>query len=164
MTATGSVHTILVRKQLLKHLTELAKWSSCVVSTCLYGAFHRMLLSCQFCVLDCLKQARYPTFKWQQWDSNPQSLNSQTKHKTRTWHDNNIKSNAPYSQVLTTQLNHLASLTWWFSVRLRTKWLSVRITLQSLKFQISRLFRARGSLNFRHLHSVDPLWNAYVTL
>ena len=30
--------------------------------------------------------------------------------ETRTWHDKNIQLNAPYRQVLTTQLNHLVSL------------------------------------------------------
>ena len=38
-------HNQLVRKRTLKHLTKLAKWSSCVVSTCLCGAFDCMLLS-----------------------------------------------------------------------------------------------------------------------
>ena len=52
--------------------------------------------------------------------------------ETRRWHDNNIQSNAPYRQVLTTQLNHLACLTKWLSVHLRTKWLWVRVPLQSL--------------------------------
>ena len=37
--------------------------------------------------------------------------------------------------LLTTQLNYLASLAKWLSVRLRTKWLWVRIQLQSLKLQ-----------------------------
>ena len=32
------------------------------------------------------------------------------------------------------QLNHLVSLAKWLSVRLRTKWLWVRVPLQSLKF------------------------------
>ena len=41
--------------------------------------------------------------------------------ETRTWHNKNIESNAPYRQVLTTQLNHLATLAEWLSVRLRTK-------------------------------------------
>ena len=45
----------------------------------------------------------------------------------------------------------LASLAKWLSVRLRTKWLWVRVQLQSLKLQISRLFRARSSLTFRQL-------------
>ena len=49
------------------------------------------------------------------------------------------------------------------SVRLWTKWLWVRIPLQSLKLQILRLFWARSSLTFRQLWSVDSLWNAYVT-
>ena len=48
-------------------------------------------------------------------------------------------------------LNHLASLAKWLSVCLRIKWLWVRIPLQSLKLQISRLFRARSSWTFRQL-------------
>ena len=51
-------------------------------------------------------------------------------------------------------LNHLAelaSLAKWLSVRLRIKWLWVRVPLQSVKLQISRLFRARSSLTFRQL-------------
>ena len=71
--------------------------------------------------------------------------------ETRTWHDKNIQSNAPYRYVLTTQLNHLASLAKWLSVRLWTRWLWVRIQLQSLKLQISRLLRASSSLIFRQL-------------
>ena len=51
----------------------------------------------------------------------------------------------------------------WLSVRLWTKWLWVRVPLQSLKLQISRLFWARSSLTFRQLWSVDSLWNAYMT-
>ena len=39
-------HNHLVRKQELNHLTKLAKWLSCVVSTYLYGAFDCMFLSC----------------------------------------------------------------------------------------------------------------------
>ena len=50
--------------------------------------------------------------------------------------------------VLTTQLNHLASLAKWSSVRLRTKWLWVGIPLLSLKLQIWRLLRTRSSLTF----------------
>ena len=49
-------------------------------------------------------------------------------------------------------LNHLAkraSLAKWLSVRLRTKWLWVLITLLSLKPQIWCLIRARSSLTFR---------------
>ena len=83
--------------------------------------------------------------------------------ETRTWQDNNIQSNAPYRKVLTTQLNHWASFTKWLRVHLWTKWLWVRVPLQSLKFQISRLLQARSSLTFRQLCSVDSLWIAYVT-
>ena len=39
----------------------------------------------------------------------------------------------------------------WLSVRLQTKWWWVRVQLQSLKLQISRQLRARGSLTFRQL-------------
>ena len=49
-------------------------------------------------------------------------------------------------------LNHLAklaSLAKWLSFRLRAKWLWVRVPLQSLKLQISRLFRVRSFLTFQ---------------
>ena len=62
-------------------------------------------------------------------------------------------------------LNHLAklaSLAEWLSVRLQTKWQWVRVLLQSLKLQISRLFRAGSSLTFRQLECGFTL-NAYVT-
>ena len=48
-------------------------------------------------------------------------------------------------------LNPLAKLAKWLSVRLRTKWLWVRVPLQSLNLQIWRLLRARSSLTFRQL-------------
>ena len=41
------------------------------------------------------------------------------------------------------------------SICLRTKWLWVQVPLQSLKFQISRLFRERSSFTCMQLHSVD---------
>ena len=53
---------------------------------------------------------------------------------------------APYLKFMWLLRN---SLTKWLSVRLRTKWLWVQIPLQSLKLQIWRLLRARGSLAFR---------------
>ena len=53
--------------------------------------------------------------------------------------------------VLKRTLNHLAKLAKWLSVRLRTKWFWVRVQLQSLYLQISRLLRARSSLTFRQL-------------
>ena len=71
--------------------------------------------------------------------------------QTRTWHDKKIQSNAPYRYVLTAQLNHLACLAKWLSVRLRSKWLLVRVPLQSLNLQIWRLLRARSSLTLRQL-------------
>ena len=65
--------------------------------------------------------------------------------ETSTWHGNKIQSNALYIEVLTTQFNHLASLTKWLSFRLQTKWLWVRMSLQSLKFKILNFFRAKSS-------------------
>ena len=43
----------------------------------------------------------------------------------------------------------LASLAKWLSIRLRTKWLWVRISLLSFELQMWRLLRARSSLTFR---------------
>ena len=57
----------------------------------------------------------------------------------------------------------LSSMAKWLSVRLWTKWLWVRVQLQSLKLHISRLLRVRSSLTFKQLQSADSLWNAYVT-
>ena len=48
-----------------------------------------------------------------------------------------------------------ASLAKWLSVRLRTKCVWVWIPLQTRNLQISRLFRARSSLTFRQLQSID---------
>ena len=50
-----------------------------------------------------------------------------------------------------------ASLAKWVSVSLRTKWFWVRVQLQSLKLQMSRLLGARNSLTFRELQSVYSL-------
>ena len=52
--------------------------------------------------------------------------------ETRTWHDKNVHSNAPYRQLLTTHPNHLVSLAKWLNVGLWSKWLWVGIPLQSL--------------------------------
>ena len=76
-----------------------------------------------------------------------------THSETRTWHDKNIQWNAPHRWVLTTQLNHLASLAKWLSVCLRTKWLWVRFRLQSLKFIYSWLkhFWYKGRKIYLHI-------------
>ena len=75
----------------------------------------------------------------------------------------NGHSYAPYKYVLTTQLNRLASLAKWLSVWLWTKWLWVRVQLQSLKLQISRLLWARRFLtlgNYRvWIHSETRTWH-----
>ena len=52
--------------------------------------------------------------------------------KLRTWHDKNIQSNALYRQVLSPQLNHLGQFCKWLIVRSQTKWLWVRVPLESL--------------------------------
>ena len=69
--------------------------------------------------------------------------------KTRTWHDNNMQSNAPHREVLKTMLYHLASLAKWLSVQLRTKWLRIRSLLLSLKLQIWNLLQAWFFLTLR---------------
>ena len=42
-------HNHLVRKRTLNHLTKLAKWLSCVVSTYLYGAYDYVLIMSRTC-------------------------------------------------------------------------------------------------------------------
>ena len=54
--------------------------------------------------------------------------------KTHTWHDKNIESNAPYRQVLTTQLHLLASLTKSLSLRLGTKWFGFESRCSHLEY------------------------------
>ena len=67
------------------------------------------------------------------------------------WHDKNIQSNATYWYVLKTQLNHFTSLAKWLSVHLWTKWLWVRVQLQTLELQILCLLWARSYLTFMQL-------------
>ena len=57
----------------------------------------------------------------------------------------------------------MTSLARWLSVRLWTNWFWVWVQLQSLELQISCLLRARSSLTFGKLLSMDSLWNVYVT-
>ena len=70
----------------------------------------------------------------------------------RTWLDNNnIQSNAPYRSKLTIQLNRLANLVKWLSVRLWTKLLWVRIfryrTVSSKEFhEIQAIIECRFTL------------------
>ena len=56
------------------------------------------------------------------------------------WNSSDIQLDALCKKVLTTQFNHLASLAKWLSVRLRTKWLWVRIQLQHLNFKFRACF------------------------
>ena len=82
---------------------------------------------------------------------NIQESSNKNKFKISTpiWHDEFELPNGSYSlsdipsyfqyRLKRTQFNHLASLAKWLSVRLRTKWFWVRVQLQSLHLQISRL-------------------------
>ena len=120
-------HNHLFHKQTINHLAKLAIRLSCVVST-----VHLTV---------CIWIYDYLTV-WCIW------LYRVWIHSEMcTWHGKYIQS----KYILTTQLNRLASLAKWLSVRLWTKWLWVRVQLQSLKLQILRLLLARSSLTFRQL-------------
>ena len=45
----------------------------------------------------------------------------------------------------------------WLSVRLQTEWFEVQALLQSLKFHVLHLFRARSSLRFSRLQGAISL-------
>ena len=120
----------------LSYLASLAKWLSvCLQTKWLWVLVQLQSLNIRFraclskkfldiqAILECgfnLKGTRDMT------------RTSSQMHRTDKYSEH-IKSNAPYRQVLRTQLCHLASLTEWLSVCLRTKWLCVRVQLQSLK-------------------------------
>ena len=75
-----------------------------------------------------------------------------------TWHDKNIQSNAPYREVLTTQLNYLASLAKWLSVRFRIS-CGFESSCSHLNFRFCACFE-QGVLWHSYNYRV---WNAYVT-
>ena len=60
------------------------------------------------------------------------------------------------NNVLTTQLNHLASLAKWLSVRLRTRWLWVRVQLQSLKSCMFSTHHIQNNYTFAHSQQLKP--------
>ena len=60
-----------------------------------------------------------------------------------------------FKDGIATGFEPMTNLAKWISVRLRTKWLWVRIPLLSLKLQIWRLLRARSSFDSGKLYSVD---------
>ena len=111
-------HNHLGLKRTCNHLAKLAKWSSCVVSTYLYGTLDCMFLSC--------------THAFQ-------------------------SESTLYSCPNVNELSGCGLST----ERLRTKRIWVWVQLQSLKLQISRLLRARSSLTFRQLLSMNSLWNFF---
>ena len=68
------------------------------------------------------------------------------------WTQNHLVRKQTLSKLAKWLIKWLStSLTKWLSVRLQTKWFWVRVQLQSLKLQISRLLRERSSLTFRKL-------------
>ena len=69
--------------------------------------------------------------------------------ETRTWHGRNIQSNVPHRLLLTIEQSLMFSLSKWLSVRLWTKWLWVRVQLQSFNLETSRLVWVRASFSFR---------------
>ena len=70
---------------------------------------------------------------------------------TPTWHEKNIQSNPPNRSVLSAQLNYLGSFANWLIVCFRTNGLWFWVQLQSVKINLSRLFRATNSFTFRQL-------------
>ena len=113
-------HNHLVCQQTLNH---------CIVSTYLYSAFDCMLLSC------------HTSFRANQLSIvrlNVKELLSRSR--SHIWSLSDSNEIRTYNK---------ASFAKWLSVRLRTKWLWVRILLLSLKLQIWHLLLARSSLTFR---------------
>ena len=110
-------HNHLVRKGTLNHLAKLAKWSSCVVSTYLYGAFDCMfsqhssiiwpvwlhdwvfvyeLSGYRFESSCSLLNFRYRVCFEQQFPWHSGNYRVWIHSESRTWHDKNMQSNAPY--------------------------------------------------------------------
>ena len=127
-----------VKELLARSRREIWNLSDCNwTRTHLYGEFDCMFLSCHVRVSE--SSCSHLNFRFRAcfeqgvaWHSG--NYRVWIHYKTRTWHDKNIQSNSPYRLILTTQLNHLASLAKWLSVCLWTKWLWVRVQLQSLKY------------------------------
>ena len=88
-------------------------------------------------------------FKWQQWYSNSQPLSSEMNTHPFSQTCQMIELFCEYVPVGCIGLYVIIMSRTRFKVKLRTKWLRVRIPLLSLKLQISCLFRARSSLTFR---------------
>ena len=111
-------------------MTSLAKWLSVRLGT----KWLWVRIRC------CRLNLRYHACFEQRFPWHSGNCRMQNHLKTCMWHDKNSQPNAPYRYVLTTQLNYLSPLAKWLSVRLRTKSLWVRVSLQSLKLRLSRLF------------------------
>ena len=164
VTATG-----LVCNSTLSHLTKLAKWLSCIVSTYLYGIFDCMLFSRYVRV--CFGVNLHSIVAW---------MSKNSLLETGTISGVSVTATG---LVCNSTLSHLAKLAKWLSCVVSTylysestlyscqnakellaqNRLDIR-TLSLLLLQILRLFRARNCLTFRQLWRVDSLRNAYVTL
>ena len=120
------IHNHLVHKRTLNYLAKVAKWLNCVVSTYLYGAFDCMFLSCHVRVTEWIHTLYLHECQGTPWvfvyelsgcgfESSCSHLNFRFRacfeqgvpwhsgkyrmwihSETRTWHDKNIQSNAPY--------------------------------------------------------------------
>ena len=84
--------------------------------------------------------------KWLQLDSKTQALRKGTLNHLETLSFWTWIWIIFFSKILEAKNSWLYAKS--LSVRLRTKWLWIRVKLQSLKLQISRLLRARSSLTF----------------
>ena len=121
----------LVRKWTLCYLSKVVKWLSCFVSTYLY-----MHWLCTFIM----------SHKRLQWIW---SLGMcVTQSCTRKWNIQISTHNATQS---------FSQIAKWLNAGSGTRRFRAWFPLQSLKFQILRLFQGRSSLTFRQLQSVDSL-------
>ena len=100
----------LVLKRTLNHLAKLAKWSSCVLSTYLYGAFDCMFLSCHVRVWEWIHT--YSCL-------NVKELLARSRREIWRWSDCNWTRTQNHL-VLKRTLNHLAKLAKWSSCVLST--------------------------------------------
>ena len=87
----------LVPKRTLNHLVKLAKWLSCVLSTYLCGGFVQIWTKWFWVESSCF----HLTFSFRAcfeqgvpWHSGNYGV--WIHSETRTWHDNNIRSNPPH--------------------------------------------------------------------
>ena len=86
-----------------------------------------------------------------------QSLSSSTEARSSDFQSKECSQHHFRMLLVCKRTLSQAILTKWLSDRLQTKWLWVQIPFLPLKLLVSCLFRAKGSLTFRQLKSVDSL-------